>query len=266
MKPATETRGFTLLELLIVLGILGVLLGLLYPTLTKAVEIIRRTRTRDRIQQISLALEAFKKDFGDYPPSNDGSLRSGAGNLVFYLMGPAGTGWGLGAGGAMPFPGQRPQRSYPPYLTPDESLLVYKDVGAGQPRRIAGLVDAFDPSGAARGKLFGRILYFRARTGQTAVFDHLDGVEAVGATRTPDPRAIESFADQAHFELSAASQAGTGGAPPAYVQEPYLLISPGLDRRYGYVKTADVAGGERDLVPAVSADKDKSCDDVTNFN
>jgi prepilin-type N-terminal cleavage/methylation domain-containing protein len=254
MNAQPAGRGFTLLELLIVLGILSVLLGLLYPTISKAQEIIRRNRTRDRIREISLALEAFKKDFGQYPPSKDAPLstRSGAGNLMYYLLGPAGTGWGVEAGGGMPFPGQRPQRSYPPYLTPDESLLVYRN------QQIAGIVDAFDPAGDILGKLRGRILYFRARPGQTKLFDATEN-------ELDASRVIEGFKDQTHFELSVSAAPAAAGQPRTFIQKDYILVSPGFDRRYGFVKTADTGGGEMDLVPAVEADKDKSCDDITSY-
>lgn len=253
MNARPNERGFTLLELLIVLGILSVLLGLLYPTISKAQEIIRRTRTRDRIREISLALEKFKQDFGQYPPSKDAPLstRSGAGNLMFYLMGPSGNGWGLEAGGAMPF-GGRPQRSYPAYLTPDESLLVYRN------QKIAGFVDAFDPAGDVLGKLRGRILYFRARPGQTKLFDATEN-------ELDASRAAEGFKDQTQFELSVSAAPAIAGQARTFIQKDYILISPGPDRRYGFVKTADTGGGEMDLVPAVEADKDKSCDDITSF-
>ena len=123
MKRAGRTRaGFTLIELLVVIGIIAVLVALLIPTISAAMLMAHRSVTKSTLNELALSLKAFKADFGDYPPSRprvpltgtktdpaSGELATGAANLVYYLRGPGGSGWGMGGGGVMPFPGQKPR-------------------------------------------------------------------------------------------------------------------------------------------------------------
>lgn len=60
-------RGFTLVELLVVMSIVVVLAGILLPTINKAWKTAVRTRIGNDLQAIATALEAYKKDFNDYP-------------------------------------------------------------------------------------------------------------------------------------------------------------------------------------------------------
>jgi len=61
--------GFTLVELLMVLGIIALLVGLLVPTLSWVRNTAREAKQKAQLTTIGLALEAFKNDYGDYPPS-----------------------------------------------------------------------------------------------------------------------------------------------------------------------------------------------------
>jgi prepilin-type N-terminal cleavage/methylation domain-containing protein len=60
-------RGFTLLELLTVIAIIGVLAGILIPTTTAARASAHRARTRVQFSQWAAALEAFRQEYGSYP-------------------------------------------------------------------------------------------------------------------------------------------------------------------------------------------------------
>jgi prepilin-type N-terminal cleavage/methylation domain-containing protein/prepilin-type processing-associated H-X9-DG protein len=62
-------KGFTLLELLLVLGILGVLLGLLLPAVQKAREAANRLACGNNLRQAGLALHQFETDRGVFPPA-----------------------------------------------------------------------------------------------------------------------------------------------------------------------------------------------------
>ena len=72
----------TLVELLVVLGIIALLVGMLVPTMTMVQKTARETKQLHQLKMIELALEAFRKDYGDYPPS-DGWATNPAGPLNY---------------------------------------------------------------------------------------------------------------------------------------------------------------------------------------
>ena len=88
--------GFTLVELLVVMGIIALLISLLVPTLARSVATARRTRVAAELAGIATALDAYKQDFGDYPrfvvgsvdPLNTSNER-GARIVCRALIGPA---------------------------------------------------------------------------------------------------------------------------------------------------------------------------------
>jgi prepilin-type N-terminal cleavage/methylation domain-containing protein len=62
-------RGFTLLELLIVMSIISVLIALLLPAINRARIGVRVAQVKTEITQLDQALANFKVKFGEYPPS-----------------------------------------------------------------------------------------------------------------------------------------------------------------------------------------------------
>lgn len=63
-------RGFTLLELLIVILIISILSSLLMWGIHAAIETAKASNSQAMLQSISGALQIYKSQFGDYPPSS----------------------------------------------------------------------------------------------------------------------------------------------------------------------------------------------------
>ncbi|MEO2020273.1 MAG: type II secretion system protein [Pirellulaceae bacterium] len=70
MRTSHQHRrsAFTLVELLVVMTIIGILIGLLVPTIRGVMMRAEVTRIVMEIKQLESGLEAYKKHFDDYPP------------------------------------------------------------------------------------------------------------------------------------------------------------------------------------------------------
>jgi len=64
--------GFTLLEIMVVIVILGLLAALVVPKLIGRTEEAKRTQTRIQIKNLEQALQLFKLDNGFYPGTEQG--------------------------------------------------------------------------------------------------------------------------------------------------------------------------------------------------
>ena len=61
--------GFTLVELLMTVVIIGILIGLLVPTIAAAFRKAKEASVSAEINNLATALASFKNLYGDYPPS-----------------------------------------------------------------------------------------------------------------------------------------------------------------------------------------------------
>jgi general secretion pathway protein G len=68
----SETHGFTLIEIMVVIIILGLLATLVIPNITGYTEKAKREKARADIASLEGALELFKADNGFYPTTEQG--------------------------------------------------------------------------------------------------------------------------------------------------------------------------------------------------
>lgn len=67
-----DRQGFTLIEIMVVMVILGILAGLIVPRIMDRPEEARRTKAAIQIQAIEQALKLYKLDNGEYPSTEQG--------------------------------------------------------------------------------------------------------------------------------------------------------------------------------------------------
>ncbi len=70
--PRLRQRGFTLLELLVVLAILGLLIGLVAPAALRQLGSAKEKIAHQSIERLATVLDIYKLDIGTYPTTEQG--------------------------------------------------------------------------------------------------------------------------------------------------------------------------------------------------
>jgi len=247
--------GFTVIELLTVVFIIGLLVSIMLPSLHTARTHTRVTRTKAVFHSINTGLEMFHEDSyvgGDYPPSTwdtanngdpaglGGEPAQGAETLVWALLGADGLGTpgfdgnlGTGAGELYEVGATGPvhHRSGPFFNVSDVSLEnVTIFVGAGNERDAKVIVDSFG----------GAILYYKAEprmaeADPTRIYkkEHnlgfLVGSE-LNADGDDDRTRFNKYVQNLDIDID------VGGGNTLYRPhnvDTFLLISPGPDEEFG---------------------------------
>ncbi len=71
-RPGPGNAGFTLLEILVVVAILGLLIGLVAPAALRQLSGARNSITKQSIERIGSILDLYKLDVGSYPTADQG--------------------------------------------------------------------------------------------------------------------------------------------------------------------------------------------------
>ena len=71
-RKRLDVRGFTLIELMVVIVILGILAGLIIPRIMGRPEEARRMKARVQMESVVTSLRLYKLDNGVYPSTEQG--------------------------------------------------------------------------------------------------------------------------------------------------------------------------------------------------
>ncbi|HWE97714.1 MAG TPA: prepilin-type N-terminal cleavage/methylation domain-containing protein [Tepidisphaeraceae bacterium] len=282
-------RGFTLVEMLVVIGIILLLIGIATPMINRAYKTAVRTRMAADLQVISMGLEAYKGDFKDYPrldyaawnasktlPSPLNAPMPGAVLLCWSLVGPG--------------PAVAPNTTTPGdgtdglgFRTRGTSGQVYGPyIAVGRFKIFDVATPTANPVNDALCTINDRyghpILYFASGLGTNPtgpsgyVADWIPGSanprptfnahDNINAFVQPPETTADTTTALKRLRMMLGDKNHDGTLSPGEVQPanvPYLLWSPGTDEMYG--PTFDMTAPDGDIAAKLS-----TVDDVTNFN
>jgi prepilin-type N-terminal cleavage/methylation domain-containing protein len=84
-RPRRPLGGFTLVELLVVITIIGILAGLAVPAVVIAMRRAKVASVALEMNQLDTALKAYKAQFGEYPPDFSDQTATGHATILRHL-------------------------------------------------------------------------------------------------------------------------------------------------------------------------------------
>lgn len=224
-----RSRGFTLVELLVVIAIIGVLIGLLLPAVQAARESARRSACQNNLKQLGLGMVTYYSSMGSFPSG-------------WKMNGSSGTGGTNWAWGAFVLPHIEEQGVYDS-LNPDSTSAsggkMAVQVGAFKCPTLAPRTNINGYSGSSYNVVIGR--YQRK--------------DAAGANLNP------SLAQGIHSLNYANAMAATDGVFGANSEVTINEISDGTSKTLILGEKSDLISLHPGIWPGLRADR---CDQCSN--
>ena len=83
LNPTTDIKGFTLIEILVVMAIIGMLAVMVAPNLFRQRTGAMRDAAISNISTLETALDTYRLDVGDYPDSLEGLMVNDSGRAAW---------------------------------------------------------------------------------------------------------------------------------------------------------------------------------------